>query len=105
MRREGDGSQLHSLPSDTGAIAPPGDAPPGSSRPGTAVFQKTPPQERRRDLPSDASPKAFPSASLQRSCLMMSEGEKGARGQEKRKAAPLRLLCRLPRRSQNAQPP
>lgn len=46
MRSEGDGSQLRSFPRDTGSSASPGDPSPGSRRPGTAVFQKTPTQER-----------------------------------------------------------
>lgn len=79
MRSEGDGSQLHSLPRETRAIAPP-----GSSRPGTAAFQKTPPQERRRDLPSDASLRAscqLPCNAPAGQCCP--SAEKGARGQEK----------------------
>ena len=45
MRSEGDGSQLYSLPHDTGASAPP-----GSRRPGTAVFQKTLPHSEEAVL-------------------------------------------------------
>lgn len=48
---EGDGSQLLYLQRDTKASAAPGDTSPGSRRPGTAVYQKTPPQERSCDLP------------------------------------------------------
>lgn len=57
MRREGDGSQLSSLPRDIRSQRDTRSQ--GASRvsfsreppPGTAVFQKTPPQERSRDLP------------------------------------------------------